>query len=61
MRNVVLTELARRWVLDTQTPDIASEGGKEAEMSNAVEAAVRATKRECADALLTLIDVMPDS
>ena len=59
MRNIVLVELARRWREDAEPPKTEA-GSQEAEISNAMAAASRETKRECADTLLTLIDVMPD-
>lgn len=58
MRNVVLVELARRWRKDAEVPEPAITYNTEQEMYEAK--AARETKRECADTLLTLIDVMPD-
>ena len=57
MRNIVLKELASRWIRDASTPE-AQDGNKKAELQNAVNKAVRETKRECADTLIMLTQIM---
>ena len=59
MRNVVLLELAKRWNTEAVPPK-AQDGAPEAHLGNAVDAAVRETKRECADTLIMLTQILGD-
>ena len=54
MKESVLLELANRWDRDGQPPDV-QDGSDQAEIRNAVDRGHREAKRECADALRTLV------
>ena len=61
MKNVVLVELARKWMEDAEPkgePVVVETNDDK--IISAIAKVERATKRECADTLLTLIDVMPN-
>lgn len=57
MKDAVLLELASRWEQDAKIPEHEN-GSPEAEISNAVARGHRECKRECADALRMLIQLM---
>lgn len=57
MKKEVLLILADRWERDAVTPD-AQDGSKEAEILNAVQQGIREGKRECADGLRTLVEML---
>lgn len=57
MKEVVLLELARRWESEAKEPQ-AMDGSDEAKIPNAIASGERQAKRECADALRMLIDLL---
>ena len=57
MNPVVLLELARRWEADAIPPDVEN-GDAAAWHDNAIAKGHRECKRECADALRMLVDLM---
>jgi hypothetical protein len=57
MRKEVLLALAERWEKDA-LPAGAENGSKESEIPNAVNKGIREGKRECADGLRTLIEML---
>jgi hypothetical protein len=59
MKDAVLLELATKWEHDAKTPE-RRDGSEEAVIPNAVEKGRREGKRECADALRMLVDMLGD-
>ena len=59
MKEAVLLELAARWEHDAKTPECAV-GSEEAKIPNAIEKGRREGKRECADALRMLVNIIGD-
>lgn len=57
MKDSILLELAHRWERDAQEPR-AVNGSDEARIPNAVAQGERQAKRECADALRTLVQLL---
>ena len=57
MKDAVLLALADRWIRDAKCPEVA-DGSPEAAIDNAKAEGVREAKRECADTLRTLIQMM---
>lgn len=57
MKDSILLELARRWDQDAMEPH-ALDGSPEAVEGNAVARGERQAKRECADALRTLVSML---
>lgn len=57
MKDAVLLELAERWEREAVTPD-NQDGSPEAERENAIDQGNRGAKRECADTLRTLVDML---
>lgn len=57
MNEAVLIELARRWDLDAKEPQ-AMDGSESAKIPNAIAQGERQAKRECADALRMLVDML---
>lgn len=57
MKNDVLIELADRWERDAIAPE-NEDGSPEAERGNVLCKGQRKAKRECADALRTLISII---
>lgn len=57
MKKAVLLELAERWERDAVTPERA-DGSKEAKIPNAVAKGIREGKRECADGLRALLNLL---
>lgn len=53
----VLIEMARRWEEEAVTPEIM-DGSPGAELGNAVQQGQREAKRECADGLKMLVDML---
>ncbi len=60
MKNAILTELASIWKIEARTPD-KQDGSPEAERFNDVERGRREAKRECADLIMTLVDIFGDT
>ena len=59
MKDVILIELANRWIADAAYPkEILNE--EEGGCIGARNAAIRETKRECADTLITLVQMLGD-
>ena len=59
MKNSVLLELAKRWDSDAEEPTVTN-GSSEAVVSNSIAKGHREAKRECADTLRKLIDMLGD-
>jgi len=59
MRNTILVELSNRWTADANDPGEPHEAFN-SEVEAAKAKAIRETKRECADTLLSLMQVLPD-
>lgn len=57
MKDAVLLELATRWERDAQEPR-CQDGSADAALRNATEHGIRQGKRECADALKTLVQLL---
>jgi hypothetical protein len=57
MKNSVLEELVRRWHSDAKEPEFI-DGSNNALVSNAVAKGERQAKRECADTILRLIEIL---
>ena len=57
MRTVVLIELAEKWERDAKEPNVTSNNPEYAE-ANGIHQGMRETKRECADTLRMLIQVL---
>jgi len=57
MKKEVLLELAEKWERDAIEPK-CSDGSKEAERQNAIDQGIRNGKRQCADSLRALIDIL---
>lgn len=57
MNDSVLLELARRWESDATEPK-ARDGSDAAIVTNAIAQGERQEKRECADTLRTLVDML---
>lgn len=57
MNKCVLLELAKRWEQDAQTAEVLN-GSPEAIESNAVQKGHRECKRECADTLRILVNML---
>lgn len=58
MNKHVLLELAKRWEHDAKAPEKADLSSEEGKLINAVSRGRRESKRECADTLRTLIDML---
>lgn len=59
MKNAVLIELANKWIRDSN-PSGPQDGSEEAKIGNAVLQGQRESKRECADTLITLTQLLGD-
>ena len=59
MKSSILLELAKRWEQDAVEPQL-QDGAPEAQFCNAVAKGERQAKRECADALKTLVNLLGD-
>lgn len=57
MKSVILLELARRWELDAVEPK-CQDGSVGSEIHNAIGEGERRAKRECADALKMLVQLL---
>jgi len=57
MNPAILLELAARWDRDAEDPN-CTDGSPDAKYSNGVAAGMRHSKRECADALRSLISLL---
>ena len=57
MKDSILLELARRWDQEAATP-LVQDGSPEAQLGNALAKGRREGKRECADALRILIELL---
>lgn len=57
MKDVILIELAARWDRDAISPQV-EDGSEEAKIRNAVSRGERQAKRECADTLRTLVQML---
>ncbi len=57
MNDAVLLELAKRWEDDAK-PQVAIDGSSGAEIQNAVDRGHRECKRECADTLRSLVELL---
>jgi len=57
MKSSILLELARRWEQDAVQPQM-QDGAPEAALKNAIAKGERQAKRECADALKTLVNLL---
>lgn len=57
MKSSILLELAKRWEQDAVTPE-KQDGSPEAALGNAIAKGERQAKRECADALKTLVGLL---
>jgi len=57
MNDATLLELADRWDKESETPE-TTDGSDEAKVPNAVDQGHRECKRECADTLRTLIEIL---
>ena len=60
MKDAILLELANRWDADARHPQ-AEDGSEEARLGNAVRKGMREAKRECADALRSLVSLIGDN
>ena len=60
MKDAVLLELAERWEREAVEPD-CQDGSDEAKIPNAKAQERRECKRECADTLRTLVDMLGDA
>ena len=54
MKEAILIELAKKWEIDASDPKITN-GAPEAAIRNAIDKGIREGKRECADALRSLV------
>ena len=59
MNPLILMELAKRWEADAKEPEVRDISA-ESSIRNAVEKGQRQAKRECADALKMLIQLLGD-
>ena len=59
MKDSVLYELANRWDRDAEAPN-CEDGSPEAQRGNDVAKGIREGKRECADCLRSLIQLIGD-
>lgn len=59
VKNSVLIELAKRWDDDAKEPEFL-DGSNEAIVSNSIAKGERHAKRECADTLRKLIEILGD-
>ena len=57
MKKEVLLELAARWQNDAVEPEI-KDGSEQAVLPNAVQQGIREGKRECADGLRMIVDLL---
>ena len=57
MKDAILLELARRWVIEAAPPEIQN-GAEEAKIQNAVDQGRREAKRECADGIKALVSLL---
>ena len=57
MNPVLLLELAKRWDQDAKEPEM-QDGSEKAKIGNAKRQGYRECKRECADTLRTLIEML---
>lgn len=57
MKDTVLIELANRWKADVQA-DAQTPADEENELGNAKAKGMRETKRECADTLIALVQML---
>lgn len=57
MNPLILLELAARWEFDAKTPD-CQDGSAEAETPNGIASGIRQGKRECADGLRLLVNLL---
>lgn len=59
MNDAILLELAKRWEADARESRVEN-GADDARIGNAVSMGERQAKRECADALRTLVAMLGD-
>lgn len=59
MNESVLYELAHKWDRDAKTPE-CQDGSPDAQRSNDIAEGIRKGKRECADCLRSLIQLIGD-
>jgi hypothetical protein len=59
MRDTIILELASRWEKDAKEPQCC-DGSPEAQLSNGRASGMREAKRECADTLRTLVELLGD-
>lgn len=57
MKDAILIELAARWDRDAVSPQ-CDDGSEEAKVANAVRRGERQAKRECADTIRTLVQML---
>ena len=57
MKDAILIELAARWDRDAVAPQ-CEDGSEEAKIRNAVNRGERQAKRECADTIRTLVQLV---
>lgn len=57
MKDAILLELAARWERDAKTPQ-CEDGDPRAQLTNAEYKGERQAKRECADTLRTLVQML---
>ncbi len=57
MKDAILIELAKRWDQD-RLKNVVDDGAEEAKIQNAVAKGRREGKRECADALRSLVKLL---
>ncbi len=57
MKDAILIELAEKWEYDGKTPE-NEDGSDSAKISNERKKASRECKRECADTLRVLVDLL---
>jgi len=58
MKNEILLELANRWMRDADPSEKVEDGSDAAKIGNAVAQGHRECKRECADTLRLLVNVL---
>lgn len=60
MKDTILMELAERWRREAKAPE-CEDGSTQAVINNAVGKGAREAKRECADKLEALVNILGDA
>lgn len=60
MKDAILVELAARWDRDATSPN-DEDGSEEAKIRNAISRGERQAKRECADTIRVLVQILGEN